>query len=57
MRYDVLGLDPDAMRKAEHGSLDRTVMIWMVGIKRIEKIRTGEIRTIAGVTIISETIK
>ena len=40
--------------------LERTetrMLRWMMGIKRIEKIRTEEIRARAGVANISETIR
>ena len=48
------------LRKAEQNLLERTEMRmlrWMVGIKRIEKIRNGEIRARAGVANISDNIR
>ena len=33
------------------------MLIWMMGVKRIEKIRTEEIRARAGVANISEKIR
>ena len=46
--------------EAEQGLLERTemrILIWMMGIKRIEKITTEEIRARAGAANISETIR
>ena len=52
------GSETWALRKAEQNLLERTEMgmfqRWMMGIKRIEKIRNEEIRAWAGVENISE---
>ena len=48
-----------ALIKADQKLKERTEMImlgWLMGTKRIEKIRTEEIRTRAGVTHIREKI-
>ena len=54
------GSETWALRKAEQNLLERTEMRmlrWMMGIKRIEKIRYGEIRARTGVANISEKIR
>ena len=54
------GSETWALRKAEQNSLERTeirMLRWMMGIKRIEKIRNEEIRARAGVANISEKIR
>ena len=50
------GSETWALRKTEENSLERTdmrMLRWMMGIKRIEKIRNEEIRSRAGVANIS----
>ena len=54
------GSETWAVRKAEQNLLERTeliMLIWMLGIKRIEKSRNEEIRARAGAANISEKIK
>ena len=54
------GNEPWTLRKAEQNLLERTemrILRWMVGIKRIEKIRNEEIRARAGVANIGENIR
>ena len=49
-----------ALRKAEHNLLESTEMRmlrWMMGVKRIEKIRNEDIRARAGVVNIREKIR
>ena len=49
-----------ALRKAEQNLLERTEMRmlrWLMGIKRIENIRTEEIRARAGVANVGEKIR
>ena len=43
-------------RRSRNSNID-TMLIWMMGIKRIEKIRNEEIRPRAGVANISEKIR
>ena len=54
------GSDTWELRKAEQNLLERIdmrMLRWMMGIKRIDKIRTKEISAKAGLAIISEKIK
>ena len=54
------GSETWALRKTEQNFLERTEMRmlrWMMGIKRIEKIKYEEIRARAGVANISEKIR
>ena len=54
------GSETWALRKTEENLLERTEMRmlrWMMGIKRIEKIRNEEIRARAGVANMGETIR
>ena len=54
------GSETWALRNAEQDLLERTemrILRWMMGIKRIEKIRTEEIRAKSGVANVSEKIR